>query len=102
MTDCLSLYKKKTHTDQYLNWQRYHSLHQKLEVICTLFEHAKALTTEEADRQAEMDNIKTALRQCGYPDWAFKSVEKKVQEEKTKKRKKGEKKRMESHHQTGC
>ena len=47
---------------------------------------------EEADRQAEMDNIKTALRQCCYPDWAFKAVETKLQEEKTKKRMKEEKK----------
>ena len=47
---------------------------------------------EETDRQAEMDNIKTTLRQCGYPDWAFKAVEKKLQEGKTKKRTKEEKK----------
>ena len=59
---------KKTHTDQYLNWQSHHLLHQKLGVICILFDHAKALTM---DRQAEIENIKTALGQCGYPDWAF-------------------------------
>ena len=39
-----------------------------------------------------MNNIKTALRQCGCPDWAFKAVEKKLQKEKTKKRNKDERK----------
>ena len=43
-----------------------------------MFDHAKALTTEELDRQFESENIKTALRQCGYPDWAFKAVKKKI------------------------
>ena len=39
-----------------------------------------------------MDNIKTCMTQCGYPDWEFKAVETKLHEEKTKKRKKDEKK----------
>ena len=43
------MYKKKTHMDQYLNWQSHHLL-QKLGVIHTLFDCAKALTTEELDR----------------------------------------------------
>ena len=53
---------------------------------------AKAVTTEELDRQVEIDNIKTALRQCDYLNWAFKAVEKKMREEKTKKKKKDERK----------
>ena len=49
------------------------------------------------DGQAKFDNIKTALRQCGYPDWAFKTVEKKMMEDKsTKKRKDARNKTPES------
>ena len=62
-------------------------------MILTLFDCAKALTTEESDIQVKIDNIKTALRQFGYPDLAFKEVEKNMQEEKTKKRKKDERKK---------
>ena len=62
-------------------------------VIHTLFDHAKPLTTDELNRQAKIENIKTALIQCGYPDWAFKAVEKKMEEDETKKKKKDERKK---------
>ena len=59
----------------------------------TLFNQTKAMTTEESDRSAKVDNTKTAVRQCGYPEWAFKTVEKKIQEDNIKKKKKDERKK---------
>ena len=50
------------------------------------------LTTEEEDRKKEMESIKSALRVCGYPDWAFKKVED-MMKGNTKKEKKDPKKK---------
>ena len=86
------IYKKKTHTDQYLNWKSHHPLHQKLGVVRTLFDRANSLTTEEEDKKKEMESIKSALRVCGYPEWAFKKVED-MMKGNTKKEKKDPKKK---------
>ena len=66
--------QEKTHTDQYVNWQSHHPIHQKVGVICTLFNCAKSLTTEELDRWVEVENIKSVVKQCAhdYSAWAFK------------------------------
>ena len=45
------------------------------------------------DRWDDVANIKTVLKQCGYPDWTFKTVEKKMQLDKTKKKNKNERKK---------
>ncbi|KAI8512067.1 hypothetical protein Bbelb_111670 [Branchiostoma belcheri] len=87
----LLIYLKKTHTDQYLNFNSHHPLHQKLGVIRTLMDRCKTVVTEETDRQLEMEHIKQALSRCGYPDWTFKKVEHQTNRPKQKKdRKKGE------------
>mgnify|MGYP001548989041 CR=1 FL=1 len=48
------------------------------------------MITDEEDLKTEIENVKTALRACNYPDWTFKKVEEqmKQQKEKNSKRKK--------------
>ena len=82
------VYKKSTHTDQYLNFNSHHPLHQKLGVIRTLFDRANTLTSTAEDKATEILNIKTALRACNYPDWSFEKVERKMRESKDKTKKK--------------
>ena len=82
------MYRKKTHTDQYLNFTSQHPLHQKLGVIRTLLDRKEAIVTEEADKEEE-DKIKNALSQCGYLKWA---VEKVKNQAKEKSKNKGRKK----------
>ena len=70
----LSIYRKKTHTDQYLSFNSHHPLHQKLGVVRTLLDRSDTIITKEADRQNEEKHIKGALKRCGYPGWTIKQV----------------------------
>jgi hypothetical protein len=74
----LLVYRKKTHTDQYLNFTSHHPLHQKLGVIRTLLYRKDTIVTEEADKLNEEIHIINALKNCGYPDWSVKSVKEKM------------------------
>ncbi|XP_072030175.1 uncharacterized protein [Amphiura filiformis] len=66
-----TVYRKPTHTDQYLQFGSHHPLVHKLGVIRTLYHRADTIISEESDVQKEKDHIRSALQQCGYPDWAF-------------------------------
>ncbi|XP_070573727.1 uncharacterized protein [Ptychodera flava] len=93
----LLLYRKKTHTDQYLNFASHHPLHHKLGVIRTLLDRSKNIITLEEDRIKEEEHIKMALSRCGYPDWSIKKVQEEMEgrvEKKSKsKQESGEKKK---------
>ena len=78
------IYRKSTHTDQYLNFTSHHPLNQKLGVVRTLFDRANALISTEEDRREEIENVKKALRVCKYPNWAFKKVERQMKDAKEK------------------
>jgi hypothetical protein len=87
----LLIYRKKTHTDQYLNFSSQHPLHQKLGVIRTLFDRMNNIVTEEPDRVAEEKRIKEALGLCGYPKWAFDRVQQQMKDKIKKKEKQKDK-----------
>ena len=74
--------RKKTHTDQYLNFKSQHPLHHKLGVIRTLIDRMENIVTEQADKQEEEQKIRSVLADCGYPKWPFDRV--KQQRDKTK------------------
>ena len=67
----VSVYRKPTHTDQYLSFGSHQPLQHKLGVIRTLTHRADTIITEPQDKEEEKDNIKKALKKCGYPEWAF-------------------------------
>ena len=65
------IYRKPTHTDQYLNFASNHPLDHKLGVARTLFHRANTIISDKQDLAIEKEHLKTALKQCGYPDWAI-------------------------------
>ncbi len=89
----LLVYRKPSHTDQYLSFHSHHPLHQKLGMIRTLMDRCHNIVTEEGDREIEEKHITEALERCGYPKWTFEKVKRqrgrsKEQKEKNRKDKK--------------
>ena len=66
------VYRKPTHTNQYLDWSSHHPLHQKTGVIHTLSQRAGDISSDNASLKEERELISTAMRNCNYPEWVIK------------------------------
>ena len=73
-----AVYRKPTHTNQYLQWDSHHEISAKYSVISTLFHRAKEVCSTKQHLEDEHDHIKQALSACKYPKWALNRVEKKT------------------------
>ena len=62
-----SVYRKKTHTDQYLQFSSHHPLAHKKSVVTTLFHRATALSSDMVERVKENRRVTRALKNNGYP-----------------------------------
>ncbi|XP_072025262.1 uncharacterized protein [Amphiura filiformis] len=82
----LLVYRKATHTDQYLNFSSHHPLHQKLGVVRTLLDRKNKIITEDRDKEEEEVTIKKTLSNCGYPSWSFDKVKQQMDTPKQKKK----------------
>ena len=67
----VAVYRKQTHTDQYLQFSSNHPLIQKLGVVKTLFHRADSIISKPSDKAAEEQHLRQALNQCGYDNWAI-------------------------------
>ena len=67
------VYRKKTHINQYLNFNSNHPLNHKKSVVKTLLHRADTLISNEKDRQEEIKQVQTALQLNGYPNWVLNS-----------------------------
>jgi hypothetical protein len=81
----LCIYREKTHTNQYLQFNSHHPLHQKLGVIRSLLDRKESIVTEDEDKKAEEKIICDALQQCGYPNWAINKAKKDKEKQQQKK-----------------
>ena len=62
----VTVYRKATHTDQYLDFNSHHPREHTISVVRTLFHRAETTVTDEADLKHEQSHVKSALKQCGY------------------------------------
>ena len=68
------VYRKPTHTDQYLQFSSHHPLIHKLGVIRTLEHRANTLISHPDEVEKEKEHIRKASNLCGYPSWAFQTA----------------------------
>ena len=66
-----SVYRKPTHTDQYLHWDSNHHITAKQSVFNTLAHRAKTVSSTQDNMDKELSHIKTALHHCQFPAWAL-------------------------------
>ena len=74
----ITVYRKPTHTDQYLQWDSHHHLSAKFSVIQTLSHRASSVCSNPELLQKEKDHLRKALTKCNYPKWALDKVEKRL------------------------
>ena len=72
-----NVYCKKTHTNQYLNFNYNHHLRQKVGIISTLMKRTELISNEE-DKIKEIETVQEAFRTCDYPEWTLKKKRKKA------------------------
>ena len=60
-----------THTNQYLSWDSNHP--SLTSVVRSLTHGTDTVISDPNDRESEYNHMKTALKKCGYPEWALKT-----------------------------
>ena len=79
-----SVYRKPTHTDQYLNWDSHHPLDHKRSVVRTLLNRAETHVSDPQDRLTEKKHVRQVLLANGYKDWSLKIPNQSNKEERQK------------------
>ena len=66
-----TVYRKPTHTDQYLHWDSNHFIGAKHSVYNTLAHRAKVVSYNQHALQKELQHIWEALQACQFPSWTL-------------------------------
>ena len=74
----ITVYRKPTDTDQYLQWHCHHKLTVKYSVVSTLTHRAKVVCTGPELLIKELQHLRKALTKCKYPKWALDKLERKI------------------------
>ena len=63
----VTVYRKPTHTDRYLDFQSHHPSHVKRGLFRCLYDRARSITTRQVNLQTEECHLSKVLKQNGYP-----------------------------------
>ena len=74
----ITVYRKPTHTDQYLQWDSHHHLSAKFSVIHTLSHMTSTVCSKPELLQHKKEHLRKALTKCKYPKWALDKLEKRL------------------------
>ena len=74
----ITVYRKPTNTDQYLQQDSHHHLSAKFSVTHTLSHRASIVCSKPELLQQQKDHLRKALTKCKYPQWALGKVEKRL------------------------
>ena len=66
-----TVYRKPTHTNQYLQWDSHHAISNKYSIISSLLHRAKDICSNQHLLEEEQTHIQRALSMCKYPAWAI-------------------------------
>ena len=69
------VYRKDTHTDQYLNFESNHPLEHKRGVVKTLAHRAKTVVSKREDRRKELEHLRGAFEMQWLPRMDFEGLE---------------------------
>ena len=69
-----TVYRKPTHTNQYLQWDSHHTISNKYSIISSLLHRAKNICSNQHLLEEEQMQIQRALSICKYPDWAINRI----------------------------
>ena len=72
------VYRKPTHTNQYLQWDRHYAINNKYSIISTLLHRAKNICYSERLLKEEETYIQKVLTACKYPNWAIRRMKLKI------------------------
>ena len=73
-----TVYRKPTHTDQYLHWDSHHNISNKYSVYNTLSHRAQYICCNQQFLEQDNQHIHMALSSCNFPDWVFHNLQAKM------------------------
>ena len=73
-----TIYRKPTHTDQYLQWDSQHAISTKYSIISTLYHRPKTVCSNQQHLHEEQEHLQKVLTRCKYPEWALNRMKKKI------------------------
>ena len=72
------VYRKPTHSNQYLKWDSHHAISNKYSVISSLLHRANDICSSQELLEEEQKQIQEALVLCKYPMWAINRMKTKI------------------------
>ena len=80
-----TVYRKSTHTNQYLQWDSHYAITNRYSIISSLLHRAKHICSNQQLLEEEQSHIQRALSVYKYPDWAINRTKLKMSSPKTNK-----------------